>query len=326
QFVTVRDGPPNGHSAPGLTLDYLGRVKIAAGPAVLGGNRFHITVRDLARADTDDLRRGLDEIAAAGLPNYFDEQRFGSAIGGQFIARRLLDEDFEGALKLALATVGPDDSGRRKRIKQTLERAWGNWADCLAELPPCPERGAIARLAERPTDFAGAFERLDRHLRFLYVSAYQSWLWNEILARMIRAAVAPERRLERRIEHWLWPFPTRLEEAERSGWAARVIPLPANKMSDCAPEVRAVLDGVLAEAGLEAGRLRLRGLKETYFGRGNRPAWLFPRETAATACVADELNRGRLALTFQCTLPKGSYATLITRRLFGTWKRGKRLD
>src|SRR2546425_8917597 len=41
----------------------------------------------------------------------------------------------------------------------------------------------LFRSVHHPTDFKGALERLRPELRGLYLSAYQSYLWNRMLAR-----------------------------------------------------------------------------------------------------------------------------------------------
>lgn len=326
QFLTVAGGPAEGCAGGNFRVEPLGRTDRAAGPTVLAGNRFQITVRDLLGAEADELRRGIEEIGRSGLPNYFDEQRFGSVIDGRFIARPLLEGRAEEALRLVLCAAPPEEPAFRRRIREAITRHWGQWAECQAALPRCSERSIVGYLKDHPQAFARAFELLDRHLRFLYISAYQSYLWNETLARLLRARLAPERLIERRIEHWRWPFPVRLNAPEVAEWRARSIPLPTHKEDPCAPEIHEALAAVLAEEGLDFARLRFRGLKETWFGRGTRPAWLFPREVRVAATEADELNRGKVAVTFECTLPKGAYATLVTRRLFGTWKRGKQVE
>jgi tRNA pseudouridine13 synthase len=48
-------------------------------PGHLGGNRFEITVRDVARDHIADVARAFDRVAREGLPNAFGAQRFGAA-------------------------------------------------------------------------------------------------------------------------------------------------------------------------------------------------------------------------------------------------------
>jgi tRNA pseudouridine13 synthase len=56
-------------------------------PGHLEGNRFAITVRDVARERVGDVTRALDGVARVGVPNAFGPQRFGR--GGDNTARAL---------------------------------------------------------------------------------------------------------------------------------------------------------------------------------------------------------------------------------------------
>jgi tRNA pseudouridine13 synthase len=296
QFVSIRGGPPSGLKDRRFELEYVGRDERPVGPARLLGNAFAIVVRDLSEAEATTFCAALKEIRAHGLPNYFDAQRFGSVIDGRFVAQDLVEGRFEEAMKLVLASPTPDDSGRRRLVRETIRRRWGDWDAAMRELPRCGERGIVGFLRDHPRDFAGAFDRLDRFLRFLYLSAYQSHLWNEALAAAVRETVAADRRFDRRIGPGRWPFYRRLEPEERERLEPLRIPLP---------------------------RPKLRKVRRAWFGKGARPALVFPSGLSVAADEPDALNGGRRAVAFACEMPKGAYATLIIRRCFGTWKRGR---
>ncbi|MDP9003156.1 MAG: tRNA pseudouridine(13) synthase TruD, partial [Myxococcota bacterium] len=70
--LVVHEATPHGH-----------KIK----PGHLVGNRFTITVRDVARDRIDDVVRGLERVAGDGVPNAFGKQRFGA--GGDNAARAL---------------------------------------------------------------------------------------------------------------------------------------------------------------------------------------------------------------------------------------------
>ena len=83
------------------------------------------------------VRRASSEISALlgdGLPNYFDDQRFGSVgYSGQFIGHAWLIGDHERALELALAEANPFDrsgsqgsKGHPARILGTVDRGEGS--------------------------------------------------------------------------------------------------------------------------------------------------------------------------------------------------------
>src|SRR5947209_2363129 len=87
QYLTIQGGPQRGLSQANLELDYLGQTKRPIHASDIAANRFVVAVRDLSFAELDAARAALHAIRRDGLPNYFDDQRFGSlGKSGQFIA------------------------------------------------------------------------------------------------------------------------------------------------------------------------------------------------------------------------------------------------
>src|SRR5262249_16808050 len=144
----------------------------------------------LRAIDADErtvIEERLRQVEAAGLPNYFDDQRFGSVsgAGGEFVGRLLVRGEFEAALKLALAGPYEYDRPEQKQEKRMLLEHWGDWVACKEQLGRSHARSLVDYLRVHPGDFKGAVARLRPELRGLYLSAYQSYLWNRILARWL---------------------------------------------------------------------------------------------------------------------------------------------
>jgi tRNA pseudouridine13 synthase len=74
---------------------------------------------------------------------------------------------------------------------------------------------------------------------------------------------------------------------------------------------------VLQEEGLVLHDMQVRGLREVFFSRGERPALCLPAELAAVASP-DELHKGKEKVLLRFSLPRGSYATLLVKRLTAT--------
>ncbi len=146
-----------------------------------------MTEADVVRASSE-----IPSLSSDGLPNYFDDQRFGSVgYSGQFIAHAWLVGDHERALELALAEANPFDRSGIKAQKAILRAHWGRWTEAKARLERSSARSIVTYLVDHPTDFRGAFARLRREFRTLYFSAFQSHLWNLILARWIEHSTEP---------------------------------------------------------------------------------------------------------------------------------------
>ena len=76
------------------------------------------------------------------------------------------------------------------------------------------------------------------------------------------------------------------------------------------------MKAVLKEEGLELEQMKLKGFREMFFSRGERSALCLPRELSASA-EADDVHRGKMKWQLVFELPRGSYATLVVKRVTG---------
>ncbi len=316
QYLTVFHGPRRNLRHQGIAVDYLGQVARPYLPSDIRANRFLVTVRHLTADGVQRALRGLEEVRRDGVPNYFDDQRFGSVeLGQEFIARLLVLGRFEEALRQALAAPYEYDPAPQKAEKALLRTHWGDWPLLKDRLPRGHARSLVDYLLHHPDDYRGAVARLRPELRGLYLSAYQSHLWNRMLTRWIEAHCRPEQILAVPIKLGAVPMWRHLDEEQQRELAGLMLPLPSARLHLDAADPRAVLvQSVLAEEGLELRQLQVKGVRELFFSKGERPAQCLPTDVDA-ASAADELNAGRERLTLGFALPRGSYATLIIKRV-----------
>jgi len=173
QYATVRGPGPKRLSGPGFTAERVGRVARPLAPSDLIGNRFEVTVRDLSPEEADRISRRLAEVAAEGLPNYFDQQRFGSqTVSGEFPGRRILHRDAEGALRAYLAEPMVGDPADVRAFKQEAAARWGQWR-ALLDMAPRPSnlRSVLTFLSDHPTDFRRALNLVTSRILTLYLTA-----------------------------------------------------------------------------------------------------------------------------------------------------------
>jgi len=108
------------------------------------------------------------------------------------MARALVLGDAEAALKIALTAPLPFlDRTDAKREKIAVAPALGQLARLKELLPPSHARSLVDYLDAHPEDFLTAIARLRPDLRGLYLSAYQSHLWNRMLAGWLQAHLDP---------------------------------------------------------------------------------------------------------------------------------------
>ena len=103
---------------------------------------------------------------------------------------------------------------------------WGQWAEAKARLERSSTRSIVTYLVDHPTDFRGAFARLRREFRTLYFSAFQSHLWNLMLARWIERSTEPDQRVSIELEGRSLPVPAPAHQRAGAG-AQRIAPAVA---------------------------------------------------------------------------------------------------
>jgi tRNA pseudouridine13 synthase len=317
QYLTVFHGPRRGLKHHDIQVTYLGQLPQPYLSQDVLANRFRLVVRDLSPQDVEHARQALAEVRAQGVPNYFDDQRFGSV--GQdheFIARLMVLGQFEQALRLALTAPYEHDRAAQKQEKAILRDLWGDWQACKDRLPRSHARSLVDYLLHHPTDFRGALARLRPELRGLYLSAYQSHLWNRMLALWLRQHCPAEQLQPVDLQLGTVPMHRELDAAVFPELEKLLLPLPSARLKlDVADARLPLVRAILTEEGLELKQMQIKGIRELFFSRGDRAALCRPNELQAEA-AEDEHHRGRRKMTLSFELPRGCYATLIVKRVF----------
>ena len=314
QHVTIPGRPIPPLRLRGLRLEPLGRVASPMTAAELRGNRFAIVLRDLPDGAGRAIAERAERAAVQGLPNYFDEQRFGSLRGRKgFIARRLIEGDFEGALRMHLGSPSKLDSSNVREQRQRAERLWGRWEELFRALPKSNDRSVVAFLRDHPGEFARAFELIEHRLSQLYLFAYQSYLWNEILGRVLERQAGAGGIFRIPYAAGELRFVDRLSPELLEPLRELVIPLPARKAEYPAGALADSATEVLAAEQMTLERLRLKGTERLQFRGGERHALVFPANLRAAGEQPDDLYPGRRKLRLDFALPPGSYATILIK-------------
>jgi tRNA pseudouridine13 synthase len=315
QYLTIFHGPRRNLHHHGITVQYLGQVATPYTSRNIRTNRFRLALRDLPLNTRPALSARLAQLAREGVPNYFDDQRFGSVAGagGQFIARLLVQGRFEEALRLALTAPYEYDRAAQKEEKRLVAEHWGDWQRLKDALPRSHARRLIDYLRLHPSDFRGAVARLRPELRGLYLSAYQSHLWNRMLAAWLRTHLRPEQLRPVELRLGVVPFHQNVDTEQSQELAALQLPFPSARLKLDADNPRAELvRDVLAEEGLELRQMQIKGIHEMFFSRGERAALCLPHGLTHEL-APDENHPGRNKLTLGFDLPRGSYATLLVK-------------
>lgn len=282
-------------------------------------NRFEIVVRAL----TADAARRMDARAALLrdpldehrwlIVNYFGAQRFGSARHGQgFAARRLIDGDFEGALRLLIGTPARKDAGDRRAFTRALAERWGEWGILAPTLPALPEREAVRVLARGGT-WTEAFGALPEFLKQMCTDAYQSHLWNRAAASTVGSLPGTS----------TWTADDGFGTLHFVPAHALAVSLRAARLPMPAPRVDGPLAQhtlmAMADEGLVPERMVIPGVRRPLFEAFDRPLVMTAERVAIDGPEADELaaagSTASLKRAVRFSLPSGSYATVVLRAL-----------
>jgi tRNA pseudouridine13 synthase len=317
QFFTIYRGPNRNLKDGSITVTYLGQRFEPFTASDIRANRFTIVLRSLSAQDVDRAEAALHEVALAGLPNYFDDQRFGS-VGGEreFVAKEMVLGKFERALWLALAAPYEFDRAEARREKQLLRDRWGKWPELKAALPRGHARSLVDYLVTHPVDFKGAVARLRPELQGLYLSAFQSYLWNRMLGEWVARNLGPENVMSMDLKLGRMPAPVRVPDEARAAWENLALPLPSARVKKPDPKAPwlPIVEAVLKEEGLSLPELKIKGLQKPFFSRGERPGCIRPAGLESLG-ENDDKHRTRKKLTLKFELPRGSYATMLVKRI-----------
>ena len=279
------------------------------------GNAFEITVRDLERRDVSILRHNIPLLRENGLVNYFDDQRFGNLTHDQgWIARDLMQGQPEKALRALIASPSPADSGQALRFKRALEASWGDWRACRDAAGRFGRHHSVfEHLGRTSDDFAGAFRHVSSRLRLIHLYAWQSHVWNRAVCELVRAHVPlPERVVLESAEGPLVTY----ANGPPAALTERSFRLPGDGLDDVDdPEALTLLEDVLAGERMVSDGFRIEGVPGFQLKGEDRELMLLPRHLRVRPARPDPLNRGRSHAQLRFELPRGSYATLVVKRL-----------
>ncbi|PZR08427.1 MAG: tRNA pseudouridine(13) synthase TruD [Archangium gephyra] len=301
-----------------LRLKFMGRTDKALSSKNTTSNRFAVTVREIEHRELQEVTLAATEVERLGVVNYFDSQRFGALKHGQgFIAKDLIKGDFEAALHNYLAVPSPLDLTDDAKVKQFWSDNWGDWTAKVPFQAGRKYQRIIHALRDEPENFLNAFLQIDADYRAMLIFEYQSYLWNEGVRRLLQLTFPREH---------LFPMPyqagTLLHHTEVSpemaAWLRdRTFPLLAPNSSFKDPKIEEAVKWVLGKEKLTLEQMRIEEApKLLYFKHEERPLLVHPGKLVVGKPRPDELNRGFLKVNIAFTLPPGSYATLVVKRLF----------
>ncbi len=309
QYASVRKHGPEEIRGSGFVAQRVQWGPRALRPRDLRGNRFTMTIRDLSEEQANIMRAELLALETQGLPNYFDDQRFGSHSSGGFIGKAILQRDAEQAVRFYLAETMLGDPQSIREFKALVKTHWGQWGYLLHQAPrPSNYRSVITYLKDHPHDYRKAVNLIQDRLLSIYLSAYQSWIWNNILAHYFENHIPSPYRID--IVGTCFPLPEPGADLEKLQKMQIDLPRLTARYDE---EVQKAADAIFEKEGLTINDFKARILRRVYLSRGERPVWFAPTAMTIGEPFADNTEYGDWALTASFTLQTGYYATLVLK-------------
>lgn len=295
-----------------FTLVPVGKISKPVSPAVLEGNRFSLVIRSLTEEEIKKILDNYPQIAQSGFPNYFDEQRFGSARHRQgFFAKFLMLGHFQGALKSLLCFPYKEDGKKIKEFKKICAENWGRWDECL-KIAPREFKKIIAYLKDNSKDFKNAIKQIDPDMLNLYLLAYQSYLFNETLYLLIKQTQKDI--IEIPYAYGRFAFYRQPQNFD----FIKELKIPMlNEKTDLKGFCGRLISEVLKKEKIQLrdfklNKLRFRGVRFKPF---SRPAIVMPQEFVIGEPQDDEIYEGKKKISLNFILPPGTYATILIKLL-----------
>jgi len=283
----------------------------------LAGNRFIVRVRHLELPLDQAVQRAQAVLALLqrrGVPNYFGPQRFGKRCDGQHIGRAILYNDREKAMDIILGRPCPTDPPAELRARQfydqgDYDRACATWPD-----PAFDKRILLRQLLKNGGKKARAFRFLNHSVKRFYVSAFQSAVFNQVLAARM-PCVDTILTGDVAYKHVNGAcFLVEDSEREQARCTAREIsptgPLFGPRMAQASGPAHDIEDPIVQQ---HAGKLLddPKALRKNNAQGGRRPLRFIPRTTTVSA-GQDEYGP---CLELHFDLDPGCYATVLMREI-----------
>ena len=279
---------------PDLELKFLGKFKGRINLGDNEGNKFKITVRDLEEKEILNAKNKLKEINKKGILNYFESQRFGYANNSHIIGKYILQNKPELAVFEILTSCPKKPTEDIEKyttfIKENKDEIIKQNNEILEEIKKIipkfleSDLKIINHLYKYKNDFYGAFRTIPKKIRTLYINAYQSFLFNEILNNI---TTLPE-------ELELFNSETKFEN----------------------PEIQKLILNLLEKDNLKQKDFELKITPELKLKTAYRKTKIYPKNLVFNKKYNDELNENKFKILIEFDLNSGEYATNIIKQLF----------
>ncbi len=288
----------------------------------LKGNKFKITVRDIDKKDFLKIAENLRNLHL-GVPNYYDDQRFGSVFHNKFIAKEYLKGNYEDALKILLTNYKKSENKRIKDLKRYIKSNWNNWEKILKYIKNNKIKSKMfvniikyLSYEKNHNNYKEALKYVDNRLKKLFISAYQSYLWNECVKELLKSYIPKDDRLYLDYTCGTFLFYKKIDNELFKELKDKKFPTIAPDIDYTKfDEEYNIIAKVLKKERISLNDFnKLNDLGKISYSE--RYLLSIPKNINYDTFKKDELNKGKYRITVEFELNKGSYATMVVKRIF----------
>jgi len=226
--------------------------------------------------------RNLNEkeikLTSIQIPNYFDEQRFSK--NNAEIGKSILKKDFKEAVNLILENYSENNVSFERYVKEHISKL--------------------------PNDFIGAIKKVPKKIRMMYVHAFQSLIFNKTISELIMSETKEYKKVD--YSNGFFVFPDKdLNNIK--------IPIVGFGTEFKNKKIKDISSELLKKEGITLRDFIIRGMPELA-SEGDERNMFVIAEDIKTKAEKDELNKNKKKYIISFTLPKGSYATIVIKKIF----------
>jgi len=272
----------------------------------LKGNHFRITIRgiELSKEETKERIESLSTELDKGIANYFGEQRFGGIRSvSHLVGKEIFKENLKEAGLLYLTKTSEKEDEKITEARKTLAETM-DFKNAL-RMYPIPyrfERAMLNHLNVKPNDWKGAFNALPKNLRLMFIHAFQSHLFNEIINERLKQGIGLKAVEDDVVDEQ--GFPT--------------APLIGFETVFAEGKIGGLEKKILEMEGIELHEFKVAVFPEMSSKGSRKRIVLKPLNPRLIGIEEDEINEGKIKAVIEFDLGKGDYATTILREITKT--------
>ncbi|MEC8338984.1 MAG: tRNA pseudouridine(13) synthase TruD [Nanoarchaeota archaeon] len=307
----------NQRLGPDLKLTFIDRFnsRISLGDNM--GNKFIITLRDLDEEEINIIKQTIPIIEKEGVLNYFDEQRFGYAGNSHIIGKYVLQNNLELAVKEILTSLPPNPREDFLNFSDKIKENWEEIKNQNQKLISTIIKSApkfyknecrmLRHLHDHKNDFPGSFRIIHKKLRTLYINAYQSYLFNEVLASYEKM----QERNKSEVSGILFDNALNKFQSLETPDTLELM----HESLDLSTSYGKTYAQLIEKDSLSQDSFTLQSSPELLQEKTSRKVKIYPRNIKIHAKSKDDEFEGKKKLILSFELEKGAYATNVIKQL-----------